>query len=86
MPHDKTGSAFPTISQSVCLLCLDSCTPSESQSDEGDMGTCGSNAFLLVRHVGYVGSFRVSLFIDLGCPLDLGECSGCSMIIRWLIS
>ena len=29
------------------------------------------------------GSFRVSLFIDLACPSDLGKRSGCFMIIRW---
>ena len=27
------------------------------------------------------GSFRVSLFIDLGCPSDLVKCSDCFMII-----
>ena len=29
------------------------------------------------------GSFGVSLFIDLGCPLDLGKHSGCFMTIKW---
>ena len=33
-----------------------------------------------------VGSFRVSLFNDLGCPWDLGKRSGCFMIIRWLMN
>ena len=32
------------------------------------------------------GSFRVSLFIDLGCPSDLVKCFDCFMIIRWTIS
>ena len=32
------------------------------------------------------GSFRVSLFIDLGCPSDVVKCSDCFMIIRWTIS
>ena len=26
-------------------------------------------------------SFRVRLFIDLGCPSDLKKCSGCFMIL-----
>ena len=31
-------------------------------------------------------SFRVSLFIDLRCPWNLGKRSGCFMIIKWPIS
>ena len=34
----------------------------------------------------FAGSFRVSLFIDLGSPSDLGNNSGCFMIIRWPVS
>ena len=36
-----------------------------------------------VKFLGFIaGSFRVSLFINLGCPSDLGKCSGCFMTIR----
>ena len=34
----------------------------------------------------FAGSFRVSLFIELRCPWNLGKRSGCFMIIRWNIS
>ena len=34
----------------------------------------------------FADSFRVSLFIDLGSPSDLGKRSSCFMIIRWPIS
>ena len=32
------------------------------------------------------GSFRISLFINLGCPSDMGKRSSCFMIIRWPMS
>ena len=34
----------------------------------------------------FAGSFKVSIFIDLGCRSDLGKHSGCLILIRWPIS
>ena len=52
------------------------------------MSHCRTGRFRTFVNVIIAGSFRVSLFIDLMCPWNLGKRSGCFVIdlIRWPIS